>query len=189
MDMNATVVALTVLTFAVVVAVAWRAVRIWARMRGARLVTCPETGRTAAVTIDAGRAAIRSLVDTEPEARLAGCSRWPERAHCDEACLPQATSGEDSTVHHYVDRWFAGKQCVLCAKPIREVDFLNHHAALRDSTGHTHAWTDIAPERLPDLLPTMLPVCWDCHIAETFRRLHPELVVDRAEHDLVPHVD
>ena len=26
---------------------------------------------------------------------------------------------------------------------------------------------------------THLPVCWNCHIAESFRREHPELVVDR----------
>jgi hypothetical protein len=27
-----------------------------------------------------------------------------------------------------------------------------------------------------------LPVCWNCHIAQTFRRVHPELVVVRPPH-------
>ena len=28
-------------------------------------------------------------------------------------------------------------------------------------------------------LATSLPMCWNCHVAESFRRLHPELVTDR----------
>ena len=31
----------------------------------------------------------------------------------------------------------------------------------------------------PVMLDSYLPVCWDCHIAESFRREHPELVTDR----------
>jgi hypothetical protein len=26
------------------------------------------------------------------------------------------------------------------------------------------------------------PVCWSCHMSETFRRAHPELVVERPAH-------
>jgi hypothetical protein len=32
---------------------------------------------------------------------------------------------------------------------------------------------------LLDVFSTHRPVCWNCHVTETFRRLHPELVVDR----------
>ena len=34
-------------------------------------------------------------------------------------------------------------------------------------------------EQLPEIFATHQPVCWNCHIAESFRRLHPELVTDR----------
>jgi hypothetical protein len=35
---------------------------------------------------------------------------------------------------------------------------------------------------LPEVFLTYAPVCWDCHIAETLRREHPELIVDRPPH-------
>jgi hypothetical protein len=41
-------------------------------------------------------------------------------------------------------------------------------------------WSEIPAEKLQEVMRTHQPVCWNCHIAETFRREHPELVVDRA---------
>jgi hypothetical protein len=31
-------------------------------------------------------------------------------------------------------------------------------------------WREIRPEKLYDVLATHMPICWNCHIAETFRR-------------------
>jgi hypothetical protein len=45
--------------------------------------------------------------------------------------------------------------------------------------GRTFGWGEVPAERLPEVLGTHLPVCWNCHIAETFRRQHAELVIDR----------
>jgi len=45
----------------------------------------------------------------------------------------------------------------------------------------TREWVDIAPERLQAAPASSVPVCWNCHIAATFRRQHPELVTDREE--------
>ena len=39
-------------------------------------------------------------------------------------------------------------------------------------------------EFLQDAMKTRQPICWSCHIAETFRRQHPEMVVDRPESPL-----
>ena len=36
-------------------------------------------------------------------------------------------------------------------------------------------------EKLQEVLATHWPVCWNCHVAETFRREHPELVAHRPE--------
>jgi hypothetical protein len=44
----------------------------------------------------------------------------------------------------------------------------------------TAEWKDFRPEQLPDVFSKYQPVCWNCHVTETFRRLRPELVVDRA---------
>jgi hypothetical protein len=30
-----------------------------------------------------------------------------------------------------------------------------------------------------NVLATHVPVCWDCRVAKTFRREHPELLTDR----------
>jgi hypothetical protein len=35
---------------------------------------------------------------------------------------------------------------------------------------------------LQETFATHQPVCWDCHIAQTFRREHAELVTDRPPH-------
>jgi len=56
---------------------------------------------------------------------------------------------------------------------------LGHRAALRGPQGVTREWSDVPPARLLDSLRTDSPVCWNCHVAATFRRTHPELVTDR----------
>jgi hypothetical protein len=41
-------------------------------------------------------------------------------------------------------------------------------------------WTLIITQRFGMRFPpSSAPVCWSCHIAESFRRTHPELIVDR----------
>lgn len=64
---------------------------IFARYRGDRLVTCPETKNPVVVELDAHHAAVTGLTG-KPETRIAGCTRWPEREECDQACLPQAVN-------------------------------------------------------------------------------------------------
>jgi len=43
----------------------------------------------------------------------------------------------------------------------------------------TFEWKEIPAERVPEVIETHMPVCWNCHVAETFRRVHPELVLSR----------
>jgi len=59
---------------------------VFARYRTPRILRCPETGGTAEVRIDARHAAA-TAVPGPPELRVAGCSRWPERKGCAQACL------------------------------------------------------------------------------------------------------
>lgn len=56
---------------------------------GSRLVTCPENQRPGVVRIDAGHAAATGI-DGCPRLRLSACTRWPERAQCDQGCLLEA---------------------------------------------------------------------------------------------------
>jgi hypothetical protein len=159
-------------------------VRAWRRYRGVRIVMCPETQRPAAVSVDTGHAALTALVEHQAKVRLAACSRWPERGRCSEPCLADVqAAGPDGTVRAVVEEWYATQRCGYCGKPITDAGAAHHQPALRGSDGITVQWSDVPPEQLPDLFHTHQPVCWNCHIAETFRRLHPELVVER----LRPH--
>src|SRR5579864_215221 len=55
---------------------------------GTRTVTCPETEDYASVEVDAWHAAIMWLFGKK-NLRVRGCSRWPERKDCNQACTWQ----------------------------------------------------------------------------------------------------
>ncbi len=153
--------------------------KAWLKYRGTRVITCPENQNPAAVHVDARYAAMTAGMD-QPVLRLDSCSRWPERAGCGQECLKQIQDApEDCLVRNILGRWYAGKTCVYCEKALGEIEWAEHQPALRAPDGHTYEWSDIAPEALPAVLLTHQPVCWRCHVAMTFRREHPELVVDR----------
>jgi len=159
--------------------VLFRAARAYFHFRGVRLVTCPETKQPAAVELDAPKAARESILGA-PHFRLSDCGRWPERQDCGQECLSQiALAPQDCLVRNIVAKWFVGKKCVYCKKPIETVDdFAHHRPALLDPQCKTVEWNEIRPEKLPELFADYLPVCWYCHIAETFRSEHPDLVTD-----------
>jgi hypothetical protein len=48
-----------------------------------------------------------------------------------------------------------------------------------DPEQKTVYWDAVAAEKLPEYFTTHEPICWDCHVAQTLRREHPELVVER----------
>jgi hypothetical protein len=159
------------------------AARTYFRLKDKMLVTCPETKQPAAVSVDATRVAEQSIW-SEPHLRLSECSRWPERQACGQECLSQIEAApEDCLVRTTVAKWYAGKVCAYCGKPIESVDWLGgQRPALLDSDRKSVPWDQIRPEKLPGVLAKYAPVCWNCHITETFRREHPELVVERPWH-------
>jgi hypothetical protein len=179
-DASATLYLLAALAAVLLASHAVRATRGWWRLRGQRLIICPETKLPAAVALSASSTAAHALSPTS-SLRLATCSRWPSRRDCDQACVPQIEAAPDDTlVRNIADRWFAGKTCLYCGQPIAGPPLVAHGAALRGPDGPTFQWTDVRPEYLPQLFRTHSPVCWNCHIAETFRHMHPELVTDRS---------
>jgi hypothetical protein len=154
------------------------ALRVRRSLAGHRIVTCPETGRAAAVRFETAHAAMTALVTHDPELQLAHCSRWTTRGPCDQPCIADAQAPECETTR-IVARWAEGKRCVFCRKPIADAPRLGHHVALLAHDGVTIEWPTVPPEALPEALGSLAPVCWDCHVTETFRRLRPELVTDR----------
>jgi hypothetical protein len=153
--------------------------RAYFRFRGKRLVTCPETHKTEAVDVSAREAGLGAFLN-EPTLRLDTCSRWPERKECGQECLQQIEADpEKCLVWNTVAKWYEGKSCVFCHKPIGPLQHLDHAPALLGPDFRTAEWKGIRPEQLPEVFATHQPVCWNCHIAESFRRLHPNLVTDR----------
>lgn len=159
-----------------------RSVGAFWRFRGDRIVGCPENHQPAAVRVAAARAFIQAAIGT-PHLQLSDCSRWPEMAGCGQECLSQIQEAPKAClVSNIVNRWYQGMRCVYCRKPFGEIHWHDHPPAIVDEQGKTMLWNEIPLEKLQQTLATHWPVCWNCHVAETFRRLHPDLITDRQAH-------
>ena len=72
------------------------ALTAWIRLRGTRVVICPETHEPVSVTLDRGHAAGTAVWETA-DLRLATCTRWPLPADCDQACVSQMVQPGNGT--------------------------------------------------------------------------------------------
>jgi hypothetical protein len=160
------------------------AVIAYVRMRGRRVIICPETNEPAGVTVDAAHAAMTAVWDSA-DVRLSACSRWPERAGCNQECTAQIACGpEDTLVDTLFKTWYAGKTCAICRRPIPLIRPMDPRPGLfNPASRQILDWKDIAPEAVPAALETHLPVCSNCAVAESFRAQYPDLPVDRAATD------
>lgn len=156
------------------------------RLRGTRIVVCPETREPAAVTVDAGHAAL-SAVREKTDIELTSCSRYRGKPQCDQACAQQiAAAPTETRATTILKKWFAGKSCAMCRRPIPPIHTAEQRPGLMNVTTPAHellGWDEIpGDEHLPAMLQSHLPVCSNCVLAEQFRRQFPELVTDRPEH-------
>jgi hypothetical protein len=130
--------------------------------RGVRIVTCPETQHTAGVVIDAWHALATALTD-EPEVRLKGCSRWPERAACGQECARQiAAAPQFCTIHNILREWHEGKCCLWCGKPVSPIHWTNAHPVLL-TNGQLKQWDEIPVDQLSNVLTAAQPICFPCY--------------------------
>ena len=186
--------------FAAVMLVALTAafIALYVRFRGKRIVTCPETHEPVSTEVNAALAAGTWLV-TQPRFVVTACSRWPERAGCDQACAPQIEADAEGTrVRDIVTHWYTERTCVYCAQPIQDLGGAVV-PGLRSADGELHEWSEIPAEDLPRTLAGSVAVCARCELAEEFRRRFPNRVTDRSEtrfeprpearHDLPFHSD
>lgn len=145
------------------------------KFHGTMLVTCPENHKSAAVKPSVLRAAAGEFIK-RPDLELTSCSRWPERRDCDQTCLFQVEKDPDAhRVWTIASKWFEGKKCFLCRKPIEPVSHMDHAPALmRRIDRKTVEWRNLPPEQLLDAFTECVPLCWSCHITETFLRKFPD---------------
>ncbi len=168
-----------VLVVVIVSASAALVVRQYRRWRGTRIVTCPKDQSTAAVEVAALSATLVSL-NREATARLSSCSHWPERAGCGRECVQQVQAApDDCLLRTILVRWYSDQACALCGKGFGPVSWRDHLPALVTAEGQILIWSEIEPETVFQALGAHRPVCWDCQVAETFRKQYLDRVNDR----------
>jgi hypothetical protein len=162
--------------------VAYRYLKAYFRYRGKMVVTCPETQKTVGVEVDAAFVAGASIF-SDKLLTLSDCTRWPERKDCGQECLSQiGDTPENCLVKTRLMDWYQSKDCVYCGKPFDTIHWHDHKPALRNPNSELIEWDNLLVEHLPEILATHKPVCWNCWVAESFRRDFPDLVTDRPEH-------
>ncbi len=91
-----------------------------------------------------------------------------------------AISRHDTATNDLLRRFFDGKSCAICKRPIPPV----HRTGLKPglynpSTHETHSWDQIPNVNVASMLERELPVCSSCQVAESFRQRFPDRVLDR----------
>jgi hypothetical protein len=154
----------------------------WLRYRGKRVITCPENLEPAAVHVNALKAAHWAAISGDSVLRLNECSRWPEKAGCGQECLSQIQASPDGcAVNSIVTKWYAGRDCAFCRKPIGPIVWHERPPAVRSATGVIREWKDIPAEQLPSVFASHVPVCFSCSLTERMLIEPPELVVNRVQ--------
>jgi hypothetical protein len=159
------------------------------RFAGERVITCPETGGTEVVQVDAGRAASTSLAG-QAELRLSACTRWPERRDCGQACLAEIAATPDGClVRERLESWYTGARCCLCGNWFEQIQWFDRKPGLRSPDGRALSWEDVKAAELPGTLATHRPLCFNCLVAETFRQRFPDRVLDDPRRPSLPPGD
>ncbi len=168
------VIALAVVTFVA------RFAHAWFQLKGTRVLVCPETSAPVGAELELGKAALAVALGKEPLLHLSDCTRWPERAGCGQECLSQLVGAPTACkLRSILDDWYQRRSCAFCRKAFTHINWSDHEPALLTPELHTIEWSEVNPAEIDVVLTTHLPVCWNCHIAESFRREHPDLVTDR----------
>jgi len=161
--------------------VMYRLSRFYFALRGERLVRCPEDKTFAAVRVAAGQVA-RKAVAGKTQIELERCTHWPAHEGCKQECIAQIENDlEGCRVNSLARQWYRGRSCAFCGQAMQERNWLDHKLALLTPENTTVLWNELRTELLPEVFETHMPVCWSCHMAETFRREHPDKVVDRQD--------
>src|SRR6185503_8129044 len=155
-----------VIAAALSVALLYFGIRYFVRTRmrygGARVITCPETGKQATVEIDASRAALTTLIGQQ-DIRLESCWRWPLNKDCGQECLIQLdVAPPECLVRGVLMKWYKGKRCAFCQRVFHEPNLIDHKPALVNPEGVTLEWSAISLPSLIEVQKTYKPVCWYC---------------------------
>jgi len=158
---------------------AWLTVRGYRLYRRVQVITCPETQAPVAVKLHVVRAAATSL-SGNADLRVKSCSRWPEKRNCGQECLSQIKAAPGAcSVRSILARSYKGAHCALCNVDIGQIGRGANKPILMSPDSKTRIeWDEVAPQDLPKVLSTHSKICWNCHMEESFRALHPVEIRD-----------
>jgi hypothetical protein len=91
-----------------------------------------------------------------------------------------AVSRHDHATDEQLKRFFDGKDCAMCKRPIPPVHRTGPKPGLWSPTTHdTLSWDQIPNGDVSASVEGRLPLCPACQVAESFRQRFPDHVVDR----------
>lgn len=132
------------------------------------VIICPETLNSAEIQVDRMHQ-LYTLWRDQKETRLKSCTRWPERAECDQDCIAQVEPGP-AVIDRILGRWYDSKNCAICAMPLVRTDFQRGKAAALDRDGALVELREMNWNEFPMSLERFDPICWKCHATELQRR-------------------
>jgi len=145
-------------------------VRASSKYRGLKIVACPETASCAVIEVDALHASLTSILGRS-DIRLESCSRWPMKNECGQECLVNLdVAPGECLVTGSLMSWYRGRNCAYCGKPAEELQWMDHKSAQQTSGGELLERRGVPAEKFSIVLKTQLPVCWNCYIAQSFRK-------------------
>jgi hypothetical protein len=175
--MSAYSILLLLLATGYVWAMAWRSVRAY-RLR---VVHCPGTHTVATLRILDPSDAATFGFRTRPH--VTSCSLWPDQWPCRENCLAELQASPDHCAFQQIlARWYKGKSCAFCQRPIPPIRWGEMRPALLSPEGRMVAWEDVTPHAIDHILSSHRPVCASCDVAESFRQRYSDIVVERIQH-------
>jgi len=162
-----TYVVIAIVAAAAVLIGAWIFLKSYLRFRGVRLLACPENRKPAAVAVGPWHAAVTGWYG-KPALAVRECSRWPERAGCDQACVAEIRAAPaEHLLNTMLAEWCHDQPCICCGTPIHRVHVGAHRPHLMSQERKIIGWKEVNPQDLPQVLNTCGPVCENCLLAET----------------------
>jgi hypothetical protein len=152
------------------------------RNRGRRTVICPDNRESVTVEVD-GKFAFATALQGQEHSRLQSCSRWPEKAQCDQECLAQVDPSPEN-IERLLQKWYQGKTCAICKRALTPADWRRSRLALLNEKQKLFELHHMHLDELPSALDQMSPLCWNCHQEERVRQTGPRRVLKGDRTDL-----
>lgn len=106
------------------------------------------------------------------------------RAQVIEADMPEnPDTGHSALTFGSAKKWFAGKACGSCGRPIPPLHHLGPQPGFKRRAPGVHpvlTWDEVNAGSLELIDETHVPLCGNCQIAESLKQEYPDVVTRRS---------